>query len=179
MVILQNVLTYIFDLFPSYTTQISKSLHELLGYNQENVRGNERRERASMLMNRMKSISLADLNDDGDEQWYPESNQEPPQREISANSGWRRASKHFLRGTYYRGQRNYNRNVEMATDASRTGNQPNPANTSLVDTDSSQRGAGGTGGHITYSHDLPQQQESRRAFTPPSSASSIYRSCMF
>ena len=126
-------------------------------------------------MNRMKSVSLDEL-DNADEQWYSEENPGPSQGDNPAFSRWRQASKHFLRGTYYRGPRSYDRNVEMATNATRTVTRPNPENPSLVETESAQRG---TGGQITYSHDYSHQQESRQALAPSSSGSNCYRSCTY
>ena len=137
-----------------------------------------RRGRPTRLMNRMKSISLEQL-DDEDGHWCFEdsqNNQQAIQRVTAANDRWRQASKHFLRGTYYRGPGQANKSEEVANVASSNLNIPNKTNTTGPDENLQQYGAGGQIASSYYPH--PQQQEPRNCGIQPSSGSNIDRSCM-
>ncbi len=129
-------------------------------------------------MNRMKSISLEQL-DDEDGQWRfedSENNQQAIQRVTAANDRWRQASKHFLRGTHYRSPGQGNKNVEVANVAPSSLNIPNQTNTTAFEEISQQHGAGGQIASPYYPH--PQQQEPRNFGIQSSSGSNIDRSCM-
>ena len=144
---------------------------------QEEV-GVGRRGRPARLMNRMKSISLEQL-DDEDGHWHFEdsqNNQQAIQRVTAANDRWRQASKHFLRGTYYRSSGQANLNEEMPNVASSNLNIPNQKNIKGPEEKSQQYGAGGQITSPYYPH--PQQQEPRNFGIQPSSGSNIDRSCM-
>ena len=129
-------------------------------------------------MNRMKSISLEQLDDADGHCYFEDSqnNQQAIQRVTAANDRWRQASKHFLRGNYYRGSGQGNLNEEMLNIASSNLNIPNQTNIKGSDEISQQYGAGGQIKSSYYPH--PQQQVPRNFDIQLSAGSTIDRSCM-